>query len=50
MALLADIVNFIEAIVFFEGLLFKLLADIRPDFRSGLLFPTSKAILSSWPY
>ena len=49
MELLADTVNFMETFVFFEGLLFKFLADIRPAFRSGLLFPTSKAILSSWP-
>ena len=50
LALFANTVIFLGTIVFFEGLLFKLLADIRPDFRSGLLFPTSKAILSSWPY
>ena len=49
MALFADTDNFLETIVFIEGLLFKFLADIRPAFRSGLLFPTSKAILSSWP-
>ena len=46
LALFANIVNFLETFVFFEGLLFSFF-KLRQDFRPGLLFPTSMATHSS---
>ena len=39
-----------KKIVLFEDLLSTFLAEMRPAFKPGLLFLTSKAILSSGPY
>ena len=50
LALFANTVNFLETIVFLEAFCSGFLADIKPDFRPGLLIPTSKAILSSGSY
>ena len=46
LSLFANTVNFLETIAFFEGLQ----AEMKPAFRLGLLFSTSKAILSLGSY
>ena len=39
-----------KQLYFLEAFCSGFLADIKPDFRPGLLIPTSKAILSSGSY
>lgn len=44
----ADTVNFLKTIVFIEGCYSGFLADIRPAFRPGLLFPTRQYCLQGY--
>ena len=50
LALFANTVNFLGTMVFLKACCSGFLADIIPAFRPCLVFPTSKAILSSGLY
>ena len=49
LALFWTTVNFVETIVLLKAFLSALLAEMRPAFGPGLIFPTRKAILFSVP-